>query len=95
MLELFNPNTAKEFLTFAEYFDDELIDCLPDDLVRGITDLAADSFLNYRVDANRPLLEQKITEECMNLLRTFYFLYRADYNQQAVLLKKWTEGGEN
>lgn len=87
--EQFNSDLAKEFLAVISFCDSSVLNKLPDDLLKKISDLAADSTKDFYLDKNKKLDEQNITEECKDLIGTIFFMYLIDENEKTKMLDIW------
>lgn len=86
MEEQFDCNVAKEFLTYMSYFNDSIIERLPDSFLRQITLIAADSKKNYFVEKDKKLYEQNISDECLDLIAAVYLLFAANEEENKRVL---------
>jgi len=89
--EKFSNDVYKELLTILSYCDNSLINKIPKNVIKEITDYAADSNKEYYVDKNKSLMEQDITDECKSLLGIMYFMYMAGEKEKNELLNIWLE----
>lgn len=88
MEEQFDCNVAKEFLTYMSYFDNSIIERLPDSFLKQIMLIAADSKKNYFVDKDKKLYEQNISDECLDLISAVYLLFVSNEEEKNILLKQ-------
>lgn len=79
----------KEALTFIAYFDKELLERLPQDMFEKLTNLAAESNTEFYVDVTKTLAEQKISEECKDLISLIYYNCIADETEKNEILRMW------
>ena len=79
----------KEALTFIAYFDKCLLDKMPLDIFEKLTKLAAESSAEFFVDKTKTLAEQKISEECKDLIAFIYYSSITDENEKKELMDKW------
>lgn len=70
-----NSNLAKEVLTYVSFFDDELLNKIPDNFLKYLNKAAADSDKEFYIDKNKTLDEQDMSEDCKDLLGLLYFTY--------------------
>ena len=73
--EELNKDEAKELLTILSFCDEKFIDCIPKDVFRTITEIASESNVDYYVNPNIPLGEQKISDNCKKVLGYLYNTY--------------------
>lgn len=79
----------KEALTFIAYFNKELLEKLPQDMFEKLTNLAAKSDAEFYVDVTKTLAEQKISEECKDLISLIYYNCVADEEEKSEILRIW------
>lgn len=84
-------NVFKETLTVLSYCENNLIEKIPNKVLQKMSDFAADSDVSYFIDKNLDLSEQKLSEECKDLLALIYYDYVAEPNEKIEILKKWKE----
>ena len=85
---------AKEALTYLAYSDNEIIDKLPDYLLKGLNDKAADSDKDFYVSKDKQLFEQEMSEECKNLLSVICYTYMADDANKEEIRNYWLNNEE-
>lgn len=88
MEEQFDCNVAKEFLTYISYFDNSIIERLPDSFLRQLMLIAADSKKNYFVEKDKKLYEQNISDECLDLISSVYLLFVSNEEEKEFLLNQ-------
>lgn len=86
-----SSDVAKEFLTILAYCDNSFLEKIPNQIVKKMNDLAADSLKDFYIDVNKPLTEQKISEECKDLLSLFYYMYMTEPSAQKNIFASWTK----
>lgn len=79
----------KEALTFIAYFNKELLEKLPQDMFEKLTNLAAESNAEFYVDVTKTLAEQKISDECKDLISLIYYNCVADEEEKSEILRIW------
>ena len=79
----------KEALTFIAYFNKELLEKLPLDMFEKLTNLAAESNADFYVDVTKTLAEQKMSEECKDLISLIYYNCVADGDEKNEILRMW------
>ena len=85
----FGYDVYKEALTFIAYFDKELLERLPQDMFEKLTNLAAESNADFYVDVTKTLIEQKMSEECKDLIALIYYNCIADEMEKNEILRMW------
>ena len=78
MEEHLNSDTAKEVLTVLSYYNEELLKNLPDEIIKELTSLAADSDKDYFIKKDKKLIEQNLSEDCKDLLAIIFYNYQTD-----------------
>ena len=91
MEEHLNSDTAKEVLTVLSYYNEELLKNLPDEIMKELTSLAADSDKDYFIKKDKKLIEQNLSEDCKDLLAIIFYNYQTDDKEKEELLNKWIE----
>ena len=91
MEEHLNSDTAKEVLTVLSYYNEELLNNLPDEIIKELTSLAADSDKDYFIKKDKKLIEQNLSEDCKDLLAIIFYNYQTDDKEKEELLNKWIE----
>lgn len=91
MEEHLNSDTAKEVLTVLSYYNEELLKNLPDEIIKELTSLAADSDKDYFIKKDKKLIEQNLSEDCKDLLAIIFYNYQTDDKEKEELLNKWIE----
>jgi len=91
MEEHLNSDTAKEVLTVLSYYNEELLNNLPDEIIKELTSLAADSDKDYFIKKDKKLIEQNLSEDCKDLLAILFYNYQTDDKEKEELLNKWIE----
>ena len=87
--EKLNNDVAKEVLTILSNCDIDFINNIPDDILKKMTDLAADSTKEYYIDKDKDLLKQNISEDSKDVIAILYFMYIADNSYKEELLNIW------
>ena len=64
-----------EVYTALSYSDNEVIDKIPDDVLRKIINYSSNSDLEPKLDLDKPLEEQNISEESKSILAILWQLY--------------------
>ena len=73
--EILSPDNAKELLTVLSCIDEEFLNNIPDDIIKRITVIASESNIDYYINPNIPLEEQKISNNCKKVLAYLYNTY--------------------
>lgn len=91
MEEKLNSDIAKELIIVLSYFDEDLVSRIPNNFLKYINDLAADSTKEFYIDKERKLSEQNISEDCKDLIGLIYYLYFTNSKEKDEILDMWTE----
>lgn len=70
-----NSDLAKEVLTYISFFDEKLLDKLPNAFLKKLNDAAADSEKEYYINIDKTLEEQTMSDECKELLALIYYSF--------------------
>jgi hypothetical protein len=95
MKDLLSNDVAKEVLTVISNYDEELLNKLPDELLKELSDLAADSEKEYHLKENVLLKDQDISEDCKDILAILYYNYQSNEDEKNELIEKWLENDIN
>jgi len=87
-------DVCKEVLAVLAYFEDDLIERIPAKVLENLSELAADSKVDFYIDPKQDLDKQDISEQSKDLISLIYHNFVADENQKDELLKLWN-GNEN
>lgn len=87
--EAISSDLAKEIITFLAYADDDLLKKIPDYVISGLSTKAADSEKEFYVSKSKPLLEQKMTEECKDFLSILFYAYMCDDETKKEIVDTW------
>lgn len=73
MINILDNNLAKEILTVLVFLDDSFIDKIPNDMFETLSDLAADASIDVHIDLNKKLIEQDVSDECLDFIASLYY----------------------
>lgn len=82
-------DVSKETLTFLAFFSNEMIDKIPAHIITKLCEQAADSNLDFYIDAKKTFEEQNISEKSKDLISLIYYDYIAEVNEKEEILKQW------
>ena len=74
-IEKLTPNTSKELLTILSFSDKEILDKLPEELIKKLNYLSSYSKKEFYINKNKDLIEQDLSEDCKELLGEIYNSY--------------------
>ena len=69
-------DVCKEILTILAYFNEDLLEKIPDKILKELNELAADSKANFYIDLKKNLTNQNISEESKDFISLLYFYCR-------------------
>ena len=75
----YDVDTIKEALMVISFCEDDILDKIPSEVLRNMSDMAALSNENFYFDENKKLFEQNISPQCYELLKEIYFMYMEKY----------------
>lgn len=84
-------DVCKEVLTILGFFNKDIIEKIPSNMLKELNELAADSKLNYYIDKEKDLIDQDISEKGKDLIALLYYSYIANENEKNELLKIWND----
>lgn len=84
-------DVCKEVLTVLAYFDENLIEQIPNRVLQKLNEFAANSNMNFYIDIEKDLNEQEISEEGKDFIALLYYSYIANEEEKKELTKKWNE----
>ncbi len=82
---------AKETMEILKYFDKDFTSKISKNFISLLEKLAEKSKKEIKVDLDKKLSEQEISEESKDLISLIYYSYFADKDEKEKLLKIWTE----
>lgn len=80
---------ANETLVVIEHFEFNLIKQIPQRIINYLKELAIESKKNYKIDKNKSLANQDISEQSKDLISYIYYSYIANEEEKKEILKKW------
>lgn len=86
---IINNDIAKEVLTIIYYSDKEIQDNIPDDVLKKLTILAADSNKDVYIEKDKSLNEQNLSKESLDYFSALYYLYVANSEEKDKILSSW------
>lgn len=86
---------SKETLTFLAFFDNKMIEKIPNYIITNLCEEAADSKMDFYIDVNKNFEEQRISEKSKDLISLIYYNYIADEKEKKEILKQWNLNEEN
>ncbi len=86
-------NAAQEVLCILEYLDPEITMKIPENFILKLKDLASKATIIVKLDFNKDLSEQNISETAKDLLALIYYSYIATDDEKEELKEHWNENG--
>ena len=80
---------ANETLVVIEHFEFNLIKQIPQRIINYLKELAIESKKNYKIDENKSLANQDISEQSKDLISYIYYSYIANEEEKKEIEKKW------
>lgn len=80
---------ANETLVVIEHFEFKLIKQIPQRVINYLKELAIKSKKKYKIDVNKSLANQDISEQSKDLISYIYYKYIASEEEKKEILKKW------
>lgn len=82
---------AKETMDVLNYFDSNFVSKIPYKFLNGLKKLAKKSTMSVKIDKNKKLKEQNISEESKDLISLIYYHYIATEEEKKKLIKIWNQ----
>jgi len=87
--EILNNDIAKEVLTIilncATYIQEQI----PEEFLKKLTDLAADSYLEVHLDKNKSLQEQNLSSDALDTFALLYYMYVSKDDEKKEIVYNW------
>lgn len=84
-------DVAKETVCVLDYFEPNFISKIPEYVLTSLKELAEKSNINIKVDRNKKLKEQAISEETKDFIALIYYNYIATEEQKTQILEIWNQ----
>ena len=84
-------NVYKEVYTILSFLSNDLIDKIPNNVIKQIANLSLDSTSDFYIDKEKKLKDQDISEDSKDLISLIYYDYIASEEEKRELLKLWNE----
>ena len=86
-------DVALETLEVLKYFNTEFTSKISESFLNSLKELAKKSKLEVKIDANKKLINQNISEETKDII-LIYYNYFADDKEKNEIAKIWKENDE-
>ena len=87
-------DVALETLEVLKYFNTEFTSKISESFLNSLKELAKKSKLQVKIDANKKLINQNISEETKDIISLIYYNYFADDKEKNEIAKIWKENDE-
>ena len=87
-------DVARETLVVLKYLDVNFVSKIPDDFINELKKLAKKSTLTVKIDKDKKLKEQDISEETKDLISLIYYTYIATNEEKEEIEKIWNQNEE-
>ena len=87
-------DVALETLEVLKYFNTEFTSKISESFLNSLKELAKKSKLEVKIDANKKLINQNISEETKDIISLIYYNYFADDKEKMKSQKIWKENDE-
>ena len=87
-------DVALETLEVLKYFNTEFTSKISESFLNSLKELAKKSKLEVKIDANKKLITQNISEETKDIISLIYYNYFADDKEKNEIAKIWKENDE-
>jgi len=88
--KILSNDVAKEVFTIILYSDEYIQNKIPEDVLKKIANLAADSNLEIHLDKTKKLQDQNLSSDALDTFSLLYYLYVADGDERNEILSNWT-----
>ena len=82
---------AKETLIVLDNFEQDVILKIPQEFIIKLNNLAVTSKKQFKLDNDKVLLEQNISQETKNLMAYIYYTFIANSKEQEELIQLWND----
>ena len=87
-------DVALETLEVLKYFNTEFTSKISESFLNSLKELAKKSKLEVKIDANKKLINQNISEETKDIISLIYYNYFVDDKEKNEIAKIWKENDE-
>ena len=82
-------DVVKETLYILNYFNSNFVAKIPNNFLEKLKKIAKTSKINVNIDKSKKLEEQKISEDCKDLISLIYYNYVASKEEKKEILDNW------
>ncbi|MBQ8234098.1 MAG: hypothetical protein IJZ36_00765 [Bacilli bacterium] len=87
--ELLGNDVAKEVLTILLNCSRYIEEKIPEQILKNLIDIAADSNIEVHLDKNKSLQEQSLSSEALDTFALLYYIYVANDKEKEEILRNW------
>ena len=87
-------DVAKETLDILRYFDSDFVSKIPDDFLNELKEIAKKSTITVKIDKDKRLKEQDISEETKDLISLIHYTYIATEKEKEEIEEVWNKNEE-
>lgn len=84
-------NVAKETIDVLSYFEASVLTKIPGNFMQSLKEMVSLSTISVNVDRTKDLEEQKISEDCKDMIALIYYSYIANDEEKEEISQKWRE----
>ena len=88
-------NMCKEALVILSYCNNEIRDKIPNKIINKLKEFAKDSNNNFKIDFNKSLENQNISNDGKNLISLIYYNYIASDLDKEEIKNAWAKNEDN
>ena len=88
-------NMCKEALVILSYCNNEIRDKIPNKIINKLKEFAKDSNNNFKIDFNKSLENQNISNDGKNLISLIYYNYIASDLDKEEIKNTWAKNEDN
>lgn len=89
MLEKLDCDTAKEVLTIISYCNKSILNKIPQEVYTKLVSLSAESNKDIYIDKSKPLYNQNISEDSLEVFSLIYYNYVAEDYEKNKIVDTW------
>lgn len=82
-------NVAAETIQLLGYFDKEFVSKISTDFLKFLKKIAEGSNINVKINENKKLKDQDISDECKDLIAIIYYRFIATEEEKKEIITAW------
>ncbi len=87
-------DVAKEIIELLKYLDSKFTSKIPEDVISKFKELATNSSLEVKIDIDKKLASQQISNEAKDIISILYYKYIATEEEKKELINIWKSNDE-